>query len=326
MKKGNTGWVGVYVGKPKLNEQKCLFVIARIRNTNDSTRGNLTLSSLVVILACAFCYNSGLVPPDDPDAKVADSSEETDSSRVNNVSPNNTDSTSQENSSKKESEKDTEIPIILLDPHPNISANSASTAKTTEPTAKATEPTAKTTEPTAKTTESTQLEVKEKSSEDIPWALDDTVLEIMGAEPATNEPQLVLHSSVTNRWKKYITDGLKKEDKESLLKKYPRSGKFSLEPPILNDKVSESLKESAVKRDTYFYWTQKLAGSDLLALSPVIESLATSKAPEDVKRLDNVWAASKMLIEIHRSQTVARKACILPNLSNTEKKNFVLAT
>lgn len=51
------------------------------------------------------------------------------------------------------------------------------------------------------------------------------------------------------------------------------------------------------------------------ALSPVIESLATSKAPEDVKRLHNVWAASKMLIEIHRSQTVARKACIFPNLS-----------
>lgn len=60
---------------------------------------------------------------------------------------------------------------------------------------------------------------------------------------------------------------------------------------------------------------QKLAGSALSALSSVIESLATSKIPEDVKTLDNVWVASKLLIVIHRPQTIARKACILPALS-----------
>lgn len=49
---------------------------------------------------------------------------------------------------------------------------------------------------------------------------------------------------------------LRKEDKESLLKKYPRTGKFCLEPPILNGEVIGSLKESAVKRDDYFDWTK----------------------------------------------------------------------
>ncbi|CAD6222018.1 GSCOCG00005285001-RA-CDS [Cotesia congregata] len=111
----------------------------------------------------------------------------------------------------------------------------------------------------------------------------------MGEEPSAEEPQLVLHSCITKRWKKYMTEGLRKEDKEELLKKFPRAGKFSLDPPILNEEVSGSLKESAVKRDNYFCWTQKLA--------------------------ENIWAASKLLVEIHRSQTVAKKACILPTLS-----------
>lgn len=99
--------------------------------------------------------------------KVADSSEETYSGKVDNDSSNNTDTISQENPSKKESEKNAEVPVIELDPPPNIFANSA---------------------PTAKSTESIQLEVKEKSSEDISWALDDIFLEIMGAELAADKP------------------------------------------------------------------------------------------------------------------------------------------
>ncbi|CAD6216741.1 GSCOCG00011357001-RA-CDS, partial [Cotesia congregata] len=103
---------------------------------------------------------------------------------------------------------------------------------------------------------------------------------IFGEDPVLKEPELVLHSSVTARWKKYLSDGLTKEVKDSLLKKYPRKGKLSIEPPILNDEVAVNLKESALKTDKYFFWN-----------------------------------AAKLLIEIHRSQTVARKACILPTLS-----------
>lgn len=76
-----------------------------------------------------------------------------------------------------------------------------------------------------------------------------------------------------------------------------------------------NLKDSAQKRDKYFCWTQQLAGSALSALAPVVESLAPSKDAEHIGMLEKVWDAAKLLIEIHRSQTVARKACILPTLS-----------
>ncbi|CAG5073398.1 Protein of unknown function, partial [Cotesia congregata] len=159
---------------------------------------------------------------------------------------------------------------------------------------------------------------KESSSSEeveVPWELDADGLRIFGEDPVLKEPELVLHSSVTARWKKYLSDGLTKEVKDSLLKKYPRKGKLSIEPPILNDEVAVNLKESALKTDKYFCSTQKLAGSALAALAPVIESLAPLRDSNHVKNLEQVWNAAKLLIEIHRSQTVARKACILPTLS-----------
>ncbi|CAG5077997.1 Protein of unknown function, partial [Cotesia congregata] len=166
----------------------------------------------------------------------------------------------------------------------------------------------------AKTAVPTSKVDKEPESE-TPWELDENGLRIFGEEPVGNEPELILHSSISNRWKKYLSDGLKKEVKDSLLDKYPRKGKLSFEPPILNEEVTVNLKDSALKRDKYFCLTQKLAGSALSALAPVIESLVPSKEPENVGRLEKVWDAAKLLIEIHRSQTVARKACILPTLS-----------
>ncbi|CAD6241384.1 GSCOCG00002711001-RA-CDS, partial [Cotesia congregata] len=128
-------------------------------------------------------------------------------------------------------------------------------------------------------------------------------LRIFGEDPAQKEPELILHSSVAIRWKKYLSEGLKKEVKDSLMEKYPRKGKLSFEPPILNDKVAVNLKESALKRDKYFGATQKLAGSALAALAPAIESLAPLRDAESMKRLEQIWDAAKLLIEIHRSQT-----------------------
>ncbi|XP_044598702.1 uncharacterized protein LOC123274954 [Cotesia glomerata] len=153
------------------------------------------------------------------------------------------------------------------------------------------------------------------AADEIPWELDADGLRIFGEDPAQKEPELILHSSVAMRWKKYLSEGLKKEVKDSLMEKYPRKGKLSFEPPILNDEVAVNLKESALKRDKYFGATQKLAGSALAALAPAIESLAPLRDAESMKRLEQIWDAAKLLIEIHKSQTVARKACILPTLS-----------
>ncbi|KAH0534890.1 hypothetical protein KQX54_009796, partial [Cotesia glomerata] len=47
---------------------------------------------------------------------------------------------------------------------------------------------------------------------EVPWELDADGLRIFGEDPVLKEPELVLHSSVTTRWKKYLSDGLTKEE------------------------------------------------------------------------------------------------------------------
>ncbi|KAH0568406.1 hypothetical protein KQX54_020743 [Cotesia glomerata] len=48
------------------------------------------------------------------------------------------------------------------------------------------------------------------AADEIPWELDADGLRIFGEDPAQKEPELILHSSVAMRWKKYLSEGLKK--------------------------------------------------------------------------------------------------------------------
>lgn len=153
----------------------------------------------------------------------------------------------------------------------------------------------------------------DQDKEDI-FDLDEETLKIIGEEPPENQKELEIHSSLVNRWNPWLNQGLKKEVRDELLKKYPRAGTCPLEPPILNQELS-TLNANILKKDRYFAFTQKLAGSALSALAPVITDLVPMKSAEAKRRLEKLWDAAQLLAEIHHSQTIARRACILPSVS-----------
>ncbi|XP_011860134.1 PREDICTED: uncharacterized protein LOC105557495 [Vollenhovia emeryi] len=153
----------------------------------------------------------------------------------------------------------------------------------------------------------------DKNSEDI-FDLDEETLKIIGEEPSKALKELEIHSSLVNRWNPWLKQGLKREARDELLKKYPRAGPCSLEPPILNQELS-SLNTNILKKDKYFTFTQNLAGAALSTLVPVIIDLVPMKSKESKRRLENLWDAAQLLAEIHHSQTIARRACILPSVS-----------
>ncbi|KAH0561194.1 hypothetical protein KQX54_014369 [Cotesia glomerata] len=66
-------------------------------------------------------------------------------------------------------------------------------------------------------TDTLESETNKNKENGTPWELDAEGLRIFGAEPIEEKPELILHSSVANRWKKYLSEGIKKEIKESLL-------------------------------------------------------------------------------------------------------------
>lgn len=124
-----------------------------------------------------------------------------------------------------------------------------------------------------------------------------------------------IHSSISNRWNHWLKAGLKKKVKEELLKKYPRAGDCFLEAPILNSEISSTLNEAALKRDNYFCATQKLAGSTVSALGPVVSLLLENEKVDSKTILGNVWEAAMLRTELHHSQSIARRAYILPSLT-----------
>lgn len=145
--------------------------------------------------------------------------------------------------------------------------------------------------------------------------LNEALLQILGEEPSPGEEKLVIHTSIAKRWGAWLKAPMTKEVKEDLFKKYPREGEFSLEAPKLNEELNSSINESSIKRDRYFIITQNMIGTALSALAPAITSLIAMKSEEANKILGDVWNAARVMAEIHRSQTGARRACILPSLA-----------
>ncbi|EZA52647.1 hypothetical protein X777_08538 [Ooceraea biroi] len=152
--------------------------------------------------------------------------------------------------------------------------------------------------------------------------LDEETLKILGDEPLKSQEELKIHIGLANRWNPWLQQGLKKEIRNELLRKYPRVDFCSLEPPILNQELS-TLNPNILKKDRYFTFTQNLAGSALLALAPVITDLVSRKTAGSRKMLENLWDAAQLLAEIQHSQTIARKAYILPSVSKQIAEQWV---
>lgn len=83
-------------------------------------------------------------------------------------------------------------------------------------------------------------------------ALTEEILKFLGDNPKISkavEPNL--HKDIFDRLEGWIADGLPKDDREKLIKKYSRPG--YLEAPKLNPEVEPALQEAAVKRDKHFF-------------------------------------------------------------------------
>lgn len=109
--------------------------------------------------------------------------------------------------------------------------------------------------------------------------LDEVTREILGEDPAAGEPkQEAISPFLVSRWKCWIRQGLKAEEKDKLLGKYPRKGECPLEAPRLNQEVSLSLTEAARKRDNHFEASQNQLGAAMVALGLATSMLLNAAA------------------------------------------------
>lgn len=145
--------------------------------------------------------------------------------------------------------------------------------------------------------------------------IDDETLQMLGENlNADICKDMTLHPTLVDKWNGWLTDGLKKDDKASLLVKYPRVGDCNLEGQKLNPEVMSSIIETSVKRDKHFVNSQNMIGSAMAALGSGITALLNdAQEPVDKKvLLEYFWDSGKLLAAAHFQERMARKAFIVP--------------
>lgn len=171
-------------------------------------------------------------------------------------------------------------------------------------------------EPSTEKKDGGHLEV---APEDAEQPLDETMLAVLGDDPAATKAKRVdIHTTFLQRWRHGMLQGLSAADREEILNKYARPSEF--EAPILNPEIAASLGEAACKRDAYKRETQQLAGSALTVLGAVLTMC--NQEPQSIDRvemLEYLLDVARFIMELHHKQTESRKAFITPGMSRDIK-------
>ncbi|XP_046145863.1 uncharacterized protein LOC123989206 [Osmia bicornis bicornis] len=152
-------------------------------------------------------------------------------------------------------------------------------------------------------------DVVQEEEKEIPIGED--LAEILGEDPlASKALDLRVHSSVLNRWAYWSTNGLEKEEKEKLMKKY-KSPK-GLEAPEVNPEIALKLPGHSKSRDTHMRQRQQMAGGALTCLGAAMTSLIEEEDSIDkAQMMERLHDAGRLMVELLHSQTRSRIALIL---------------
>ncbi|XP_073948020.1 uncharacterized protein [Choristoneura fumiferana] len=140
----------------------------------------------------------------------------------------------------------------------------------------------------------------------------DLLQELGKLESEPNEFGDNLQTDVAARWQKVLLEGLKKEAKEDLLKKYPCPKNAPLaKSPSLNPEIGAMLAESCKLRDKRLLAKQDQLGKALSALGKALTSLLKKNAdiPEIIRTMSD---AGLMLADSHYAETDTRRSIIMP--------------
>lgn len=152
--------------------------------------------------------------------------------------------------------------------------------------------------------------------------LDEAVLRILGKDPSDPDKNLTeIHEILVPRWSNWLAEGLKKEEKEELLARYPEAKNCQIKGQILNPAVEEIMTQSAKKRDGFSKDLQDMAGSALSAVSSAM-SLILDETEEGIDGdviLQHLIDAGRLLCEIHHHEAITRRTFIIPGVDKSMK-------
>ncbi|XP_073946710.1 uncharacterized protein [Choristoneura fumiferana] len=125
-------------------------------------------------------------------------------------------------------------------------------------------------------------------------------------------------AELASKWSETLKNGIRKEEKELMLKAYlvPENCQL-LSPPLLNGEVNAAINEACKNRDKTLANKQKELGLALTALGLAITELL-KESPDNIKIMKLLSDTGRILTDLHHGENITRKVLIAPLLD----KNF----
>lgn len=165
-------------------------------------------------------------------------------------------------------------------------------------------------------------ENKDESSGSDSEDLDEETLNILGVIPELEEPKMIkLNKNLAARWKFWVQNGIKQEEREKLIAQYPYKCLGALKPPELNPEITPGLSDPAKKRDKHLKESQATLSAGLSAFGQGLTTLLKSEIvfPEKTEVLQQFSDAGKLMTGLFHMSSMSRRAVILPGVDKEYK-------
>ncbi|KAL0881977.1 hypothetical protein ABMA27_001729 [Loxostege sticticalis] len=147
------------------------------------------------------------------------------------------------------------------------------------------------------------------------------ILALLGTDPSQDKSfGEDLHKDLATRWKHVLINGLPKDEKCELLKRYlPAENCAYMKAPRLNPEVKSALSEISYKKDAYSEQKQNQMSSCIAAIGKAL-NLALSQTEnipqEIVKTLSD---AGRLLCDTHYRESLSRRYTIINSISKQKR-------
>ncbi|XP_071653336.1 uncharacterized protein [Temnothorax longispinosus] len=170
-------------------------------------------------------------------------------------------------------------------------------------------------------------EIAEASDGEQENLVPDFKMDLLGDNNTDTSIGSPVHNLIGEKWSSIFSNGLSKESKETLLKKYPvPQNVLMAKAPTLNTEIRHVIPASAVKRDDYQVATQRVVEALVAALANLVSELLKPEDQWDTKRIFELASdAGRIAAQTQHHISRSRRALIAPMLTFLAKNALDLS-
>ena len=174
-------------------------------------------------------------------------------------------------------------------------------------------------------TRQTQVQVDPAIVENEPTGLSEAVLNIIGKRVLDDKvTSPAIQPDVGRRWEDILNQGLPKDERTQLIKKYPIPENCTLaDPPKLNPEVKATIQEIVCNRDARIAMKQTKLAAGLSASGKAMSLVLKRESTKEDIAILGCLGDIGLLTDLQHDETTIRRNLILANINPALKETLV---